>query len=121
MHTRAPHLVQGQTAENTALAFLLKQGLRLIARNYRCRRGEIDLVMEHHDTLVFVEVRYRKSARFGDALESITPRKQTRLIACASHYLNTTHTEKPVRFDVVAMTAEQGQHSLQWIRDAFQT
>jgi len=120
MNRQAPHLQQGRQAEDEALAFLKSKGLRLIVRNYRCRRGEIDLIMEDGNTLVLVEVRYRKSSRFGDALESVTPQKQARLIHCASHYLSTIRAEKPVRFDVVAMMPDDGKTAVQWLRDAFQ-
>jgi putative endonuclease len=117
---RAPHLRKGREAEERALTFLTVNGLRLVARNYRCRSGEIDLIMEEGDTLVLVEVRYRTSGRFGDALESVTPRKQARLIRCAAHYLNACRVERPVRFDVVAMMADERSPSVTWVRDAFQ-
>ena len=120
MNIHAPHLQQGREAEDAALDFLKNQGLRLIVRNYRCRRGEIDLIMEDGNTLVLVEVRYRKSSRFGDALESVTRQKQARLIHCASHYLSSSRADKPVRFDVVAMMPDDGKMTVKWVRDAFQ-
>jgi putative endonuclease len=110
---------QGQQAEDLALAHLQKQGLKLLARNYRCKGGEIDLIMQDGKTLVFVEVRYRKSARFGGALESVTAIKQARLIHCASHYLARHGLNTPARFDVVALEPGGEMLRVQWIRDAF--
>jgi putative endonuclease len=77
----------GSDAEEAALAFLRAQGLRLVARNYRCRFGEIDLIMGEGRTLVFVEVRLRMHSNFGGAAESITSRKKNRILAAARHYL----------------------------------
>lgn len=107
---------RGQQAEDAALAFLQKQGLRLLARNFRCRRGELDLVMQHGDCIVFVEVRYRRQARYGSALESIDAAKQTRLIHTAQVYLTQQRWhDRPARFDVVAFDAD----ALQWLQNAF--
>lgn len=107
----------GKAAEDRALAYLEKQGLILLERNYRSPRGEIDLVVEDGDTLVFVEVRYRNNARFGGPLASVDWRKQQKLTACAHHYLAHHPSNRPVRFDVVAL---DGSKQPQWIRDAFQ-
>ncbi len=117
---KAAHLKKGQQAEALALAYLQKKGLRLITRNYRTRRGEIDLIMDDHDTLVFVEVRYRNSEAFGGALESVTHQKQARLIACASHYLSKTEMDQASRFDVVAISTDGHQPVIEWVADAFQ-
>lgn len=110
----------GSQAEIDALGYLQSKGLVLVKRNYRCRRGEIDLVMNDGETIVFVEVRYRNSARYGSALESVDSYKQSRLIACASHYLAMNDSNKPARFDVIAITPEQGTVGIQWVQDAFQ-
>ena len=110
---------QGQQAEDLALEHLQRQGLRLVARNYRCKGGEIDLIMQDGAALVFVEVRYRKSARFGGALESVTPTKQARLIHCASHYLTRHGLNPSTRFDVVALEPGGEMLRVQWVRDAF--
>ena len=74
--------------------------------------------MEDDKTLVFIEVRYRKTDKFGSALESITARKQSRIIAATQCYLAANRTNQPVRFDVVAIS---GDNSINWIRNAFQT
>lgn len=105
----------GQEAENLAAEFLQGQGLRLVARNYRCRMGEIDLIMEDRGTLVFVEVRLRKNNHFGGAAASITPHKQGKLIRAAQHYLQQQTRQPPCRFD--ALLLEGGK--MEWIKDAF--
>ena len=77
---RPAHLVRGETGEALAAAWLIRHGLRSLARNFRCRLGEIDLVMRDGDTLVFVEVRCRRDCGYGSALESVTAGKQRRLL-----------------------------------------
>jgi putative endonuclease len=110
---------QGDAAEDRALAHLLGQGLRLVARNYRTPGrggGEIDLVMRERDgTLVFVEVRRRASRRFGGAAASIGWDKQRRIVFAARHYLMRLPAPPPCRFDVISI--EGG--SIQWMRAAF--
>ena len=80
-------LTGGAQAEQAAAAYLVKRGLQLVEKNYRCRFGEIDLIMRAGVTLVFVEVRSRSSRAFGGAAASIDARKQRKLIAAAQHYL----------------------------------
>ncbi len=106
----------GQQGEDIALKALRKAGLKLRQRNYRCKGGEIDLIMEEGDTLVFVEVRYRKNTQFGGAAASVTASKQRRLILAAQHYLQTQGIEPACRFDVVAI---DGNQAPDWIRHAF--
>lgn len=105
----------GSAAETAALGLLQGSGLTLVERNYRCRRGEIDLIMRDADALVFVEVRYRRHGGFGGPLASIDGRKQQRLLAAARHYLAQTRWEGPCRFDVVGL----GGGDAEWITDAF--
>ena len=113
----------GHAAETQALEYLQGQGLRLLAQNWRCKRGELDLVMLDADTVVFVEVRYRLHAAFGGALASIDGRKQKRLVHAASLFLlkEPQWGNHPCRFDVVAL---QGSHHagkpLQWLKNAFE-
>lgn len=106
----------GQSAEARAESFLRSHGLTLLARNWRCRFGEIDLVMRDGDTLVFVEVRLRSRADYGGAAASVTPAKQQKLLAAARQYLATLKTLPPCRFDVLALS---GATSPDWIRNAF--
>lgn len=107
---------RGDSAEALAASFLQRRGLKILARNYRCRFGEIDLVAESGPVLVFVEVRARRSEAFGGPAESITAAKRHRLVAAARHYLAATG-ERPARFDVVLMRGEPPQ--IEWIADAF--
>jgi len=120
--SRAPHLQQGEAAEALARDHLQHQGLKLLQQNYRCRGGEIDLVMEHGDSTVFVEVRYRRSTHFGSGAESVDYRKQQKLIHAANHYLqqNPKRANKPARFDVISIHMQGDTPSVDWIRDAFQ-
>lgn len=106
----------GKKAEDVACSFLIKNGLVLVTRNYRCRFGEIDLIMQDADMLVFVEVRYRKNNSFGDGAESVNQLKQRKLIFTANQYLLQHPHNGPMRFDVVALSAE---HTPQWINNAF--
>ncbi len=117
--------ISGDAAEEIALKYLQQQGLSLITRNFRCRRGEIDLIMQHHDSIVFIEVRYRRNNHFGGAHASIDRRKQDKLIVSALHYLqkNRRAARQPARFDVIAIhaaTQTATQPDIQWIQDAFQ-
>lgn len=88
-----------------AAQYLERQGLTLLARNFRTRRGEIDLVMRDGAVLVFVEVRLRTNAAYGGAAASITPRKQARLVAAAQVYLARLGREPACRFDAVLLDA----------------
>jgi putative endonuclease len=111
----------GKSAEDLAAAFLARQGLAMVERNYRCRVGEIDLIMQDGDTLVFAEVRLRRAdpsgGGFGGAAASVTPAKQARIAAAARHYL-AGGAERPCRFDVVLLD-RLAVDAIEWIRDAF--
>lgn len=113
---------QGQEAEQQACEFLQRQGLRSITRNYRCRIGEIDLIMQSHDCLVFVEVRFRRYSEFGGAAASVDRRKQRRLLATAQLYLQQHKaSNRPCRFDVVAvLPGPDGTLTFDWIKNAFE-
>lgn len=119
---RDEHLRKGRAAEDWVLAHLERQGMRLLERNYRSRFGEIDLIMQEEATVVFVEVRYRRSATHGQAIETVDGRKQARLRATANCFLTATRWRGPVRFDVVGVAPSAGSAGLaiQWIRNAIQ-
>lgn len=106
----------GRHAERDACDYLQTRGLRLVARNYRCRQGEIDLVMRDGEMLVFVEVRLRRNPNFGGALMSIDRAKRKRLIACAQQYLQALARPPAARFDVIAIDAGD---SVEWVCNAF--
>lgn len=108
----------GGQAEKLAAVYLNRQGLKLLASNYQCRFGEIDLVMREGKTLVFVEVRLRSNANFGGAAMSITATKQQRLARTAEHYLQ-QHGESACRFDAILMSA-MDTASIEWIKNAFE-
>jgi putative endonuclease len=107
----------GDRAERIAADYLRQKGLALIESRYRCRWGEIDLILRDRDTLVFAEVRLRSSRAFGGAAYSVDRRKQARIIATARHYLARAK-EAPCRFDVVLLERIDPPH-VEWIRDAF--
>ena len=97
----------------------------MVERNYRSPYGEIDLIMRHARTLVFVEVRYRKSAQFGSPAETVDRRKQVKIRATAEHYLQRHIQGAGVtcRFDVVALRPTPGSgpetQKIDWLQDAF--
>jgi putative endonuclease len=111
----------GEREETAALRFLEQEGLKLITRNYRSPRGEIDLIMWDRECLVFIEVRYRKHDRFGSATETVTSAKQERIISAVTHYLQSKGSEAgdvPCRLDVVAISAGE-RKKIEWIKNAF--
>jgi putative endonuclease len=109
----------GRQAEELAARFLEKKKLRIIARNYRCRGGEIDLVCRDGKVLVFVEVRLRQNTAFGGAAASVTAIKQRRIILAAQHFLMTNAlTNDDCRFDCILMNGTSG-NDIEWLRDAF--
>jgi putative endonuclease len=107
----------GLQAEKMAATFLINHGLSLVAQNYHCRFGEIDLIMQEAEVLVFVEVRLRSSHVFGNAAESITRQKQQKLIATAQHFLQ-NQPNRPCRFDAILMN-KINFHDIEWLRNAF--
>ena len=113
---KAAHLLRGESAEDQAHTFLINKGLQPVCRNYRCKQGELDLKMRDRQSLVIVEVRYRKSNVYGSALESVTASKQAKIIAATQHYLSTLRADSPLRFDVVAIS---GNGDINWIKNAF--
>jgi putative endonuclease len=116
LKNKAEHLLRGENAEQQACQYLEKKGLKLVTRNFRCKQGELDLVMTDQKTLVIVEVRFRKTDRYGSALESVTRAKQSRIIAATQVYLATQKINSPIRFDVLALS---GNGNIDWIKNAF--
>lgn len=107
---------RGRNAELQAAAYLKERGLRILARNWRCRFGEIDLVAIDAATIVFAEVRARGSRMFGGAAESIDAAKRRKLIAAAALFLSARKLDAPCRFDALLF---DGDGHVEWIRDAF--
>lgn len=111
----------GKQKELQACDYLLAQGLKLIMQNYRCKLGEIDLIMLEHEILVFIEVRYRKQNAYGDGSESINSIKQHKIISAAQHYLlcNDFYNKYPCRFDAIITINQNHKPKFLWIKDAF--
>lgn len=105
----------GQAGEDAALAYLQQQGLVLVERNFRCKGGEIDLIMRDGAALVFVEVRQRADSRHGGAAASVTPAKQGRLVLTAQVFLQRYRTLPACRFDVIAIDGG----AISWLKNAF--
>lgn len=113
-------VAQGNAAEDVALRYLETRGLHLVTRNFRCRGGELDLILRDNEYLVFVEVRSRRSSQFGTPAESVTRTKQQRLLRAAAFYLQRQNLDLPCRFDVVAILQTETEPQIEWIQDAFQ-
>lgn len=113
-----PH-ARGRQAENFACEYLQQKKLKLLARNFRCATGEIDLVMRDGDTVVFVEVRARRSDAYGGGAETVDRRKQAKLAATAALWLQAEKYNGACRFDVVSISLASQPPSLDWIRNAF--
>lgn len=121
---------KGAHAEKLAEKLLKQNGLRLIQRNYRCKCGEIDLIMQDSDIIAFIEVRLRTNRSYASGAETVTLSKQRKIINAASHYLqrNSKLMENPARFDVVSVSCSgnkpgntPGEHAdFDWVKNAFE-
>ena len=113
----------GDVYEARATEHLMRQGCEVLARNYRCKLGEIDIIVRERGVLVFVEVRARKHSRYGSPADSVTWRKQQKIRRCAQHFLlsNVQHTNMPCRFALVTFEPPQSgaPATPTWIRAAF--
>ncbi len=123
MNPHADRRSRGRWAEEVAARYLLERGLVCRDRNFRSRYGEIDLIMEDGEVLVFVEVRSRGLAGFMDPAESVDRTKRTRLVRTADTWLRTRNAARlpACRFDVVAVTGDPATPGVRWVRDAFDT
>uniref|UniRef100_A0A7C3WRH4 UPF0102 protein ENV62_04995 n=1 Tax=Desulfobacca acetoxidans TaxID=60893 RepID=A0A7C3WRH4_9BACT len=110
----------GHYGEELAASVLKKHGYQILEHNYAAPLGEIDLIARHRGTLVFIEVKTRKSDRFGSPAHAVHPAKQARLRRLADYYLKQKHLgETPVRFDVVAITVNKDTPRIEIIPGAF--
>ena len=107
----------GNEAEQQACIHLQAHGLKLLYKNFSTKAGEVDLIMRDGETLVFVEVRYRKNADFGGAAASVTLKKQQRIIKASLSYQQKHDPQSSMRFDVVAIEGDNKE--LDWIKNAF--
>ena len=112
----------GEAWEALAERHLCERGLSTLARNFHCRLGEIDLIMRDGETIVFVEVRYRRNNHFGSAIESVTHNKQLKICRTAGIFLSRRPAlaSLPCRFDVVGISGAPDNTSLEWICAAFE-
>lgn len=110
---------KGQLAEQNALDYLIKQGFKLVLRNYSCRLGEIDLIMRDGQYLVFIEVRSRTGMNFGGGIASVTYAKRQKILKTSMHYMMKYKVQDkfPMRFDVISIDGQPGV--ITWIKDAF--
>ncbi len=108
----------GKQYEQQARTYLEAHGLKWQISNYQCRFGEIDLIMLDSNQLVFVEVRYRRNANYGSPAETITRKKQEKIIRTAQHFLQSKQLSSQIgsRFDVISIDS---QNSIQWVPNAF--
>ena len=110
----------GKSGEDLAVAELERRGYAIIARRYRQRRGELDIIARDGATLVFVEVKAREDLRFGGGLEAITPLKRHRMAQLAIEYIARQHiADQPCRFDVVSIHFDAGQPVIEVFQNAF--
>ena len=116
------HLSRGAAAEQLAARYLQVRGLKVLARNLRCKAGELDLICLDGDVLAIVEVRQRGSAEYGGALSSVSWVKQRKILRTAQYFLRREKHWRnlALRFDVVAIEGlPDGVHRIEWIKDAF--
>jgi putative endonuclease len=111
----------GQKGESIAVRHLKKNGYKILEKNYRTKLGEIDIIAKDKDTIVFVEVKARRSRQFGNPKHAVTPNKQKKISMVALFYLKSTkQTDAKARFDVVAICAEQHENSIEIVKNAFE-
>ena len=112
---------RGKEAEELACGFLQQQGLTPVTSNYQTKLGEIDLIMQDSDAVVFVEVRYRRNTDFGSGGETVSYRKQRRLRNTANLYLQNHHPRRlpPCRFDVISISLHDNKPAIDWVKNAF--
>ena len=113
---------RGKQAEALAAYFLTRQGLRIIASNFRCRLGELDLIAIDADCLVFIEVRYRQNNQMMDVSETLTADKQRKLIKASQFFLSNhrQYHHHNCRYDFIGVTGELDNPDIEWIKNAFQ-
>ena len=121
MQTTLKKTYGGQEVEKLASAYLSQHHLTIIEFNFSCKCGEIDLIMQEKDTIVFVEVRYRRSNAYGSSIETVDRRKQQKLLKTAEFYLQKKYQHSPCRFDVIGahIDYESGKLRFDWVKYAF--
>lgn len=110
----------GKKGEILACEFLREAGLILVEKNFRLRFGEVDLIMQEGETLVFVEVKYRSSQAFGGSLAAVTRKKQQKIKLVAKVYIQRFAEPPTVRFDVVGISPQGSGFRFEWVKGAFE-
>lgn len=107
----------GQKGEDMACSYLENKGFVLVQKNFRCRKGEVDLIMKDGEILVFIEVKYRRSLHFGSPFEAIDIKKQEKLLDVSRYYLYTQAYKGPLRFDAVGIQKHANGHRIEHLTD----
>jgi len=111
----------GEQSESLAVWYLKKNGYKILEQNYRTKLGEIDIIAQEKKTIVFVEVKSRRSIRYGSPKWAVTPKKQRKISMVALYYLKTTNQmDAGARFDVVAITSNRDQPQIEIVKNAFE-
>ena len=106
----------GTAYEEIAANYLKKQGIRIIDRNYRISQGEVDLIGEEKETIIFIEVKYRNTASYGEPWEAVSIHKQKKICKVARQYCYSRRIKKQVRYDIVSICGEE----IVWFQNAFE-
>jgi putative endonuclease len=116
-----PRQIFGEQGESIAVRYLKKKGYKILEKNYRTKLGEIDIIAKDKDTLVFVEVKSRRSWQFGNPKAAVTPAKQRKISKVALYYLKTNdRSNAKARFDVVTITATRDKSQIEIVKNAFE-
>lgn len=115
----AQHNEFGQISEDRAAAYLMARGYTIRERNWRLGHKEVDIIAQKNGELVFIEVKARRNDHFGDAIEAVTENKIRNLVQAANAYVRYHRIDRPVRFDIIAITGEPGHQTVEHIEDAF--
>ncbi len=111
----------GDGNEDLAINYLISQGLKIITRNFRCRQGEIDIIARDKEYLCFIEVKFRKNFHFGQPQEAVNISKQRKISKVSRFYLYSKNLsfDTPIRYDVIAVSLNEGVSTIKWIKNAF--
>ena len=115
----AQHNEFGQISEDRAAAYLMARGYVIRERNWRLGHKEIDIIAQKEGILAFIEVKARKSSRFGEAIEAVTDQKICNLVIAANAYVRYHRIDLPIRFDIIGITGEPGRQIVEHIENAF--
>ena len=103
-------ILSGKDGEEKACNYLKSKKYKILEKNYRCLYGEIDIIAKYNNTLVIIEVKYRKSAKFGKGYEAVNYTKQQKIIKTLQYYINEKNVKMPVRFDVLSIDDNEITH-----------